>query len=140
MELHLFRDHSHRRYNPLLREWVLVAPHLAQPAAALPPRKAERVPIYDPRCALCPGNPGPGGARNSDYDGALVVDENPAPLSSRTAEAGIDEGDLIVVRSEPGACRTIAYTPRHDLSLARMDVSELCRVADLWTAQYEALG
>ena len=22
MDLHLFRDHSHRRYNPLLREWV----------------------------------------------------------------------------------------------------------------------
>lgn len=139
LDLHLFADHSHRRYNPLLREWVLVAPHLAQPAAPLP-RKAERLPIYDPRCALCPRNPGPAGANNPDYDGFLVAEENPAPLTSGTADAGIDEGDLIVVRSEPGVCRSIAYTPRHDLSLARMELSDLCRVVELWTAQYEALG
>lgn len=137
MDLHLFAGHSHRRYNPLLREWVLVAPHLPQPDP--PPRKLERSPVYDPRCALCPGNPGLAGANNPDYDGTLIVDEAAAPLTSGPGDAGIDEGDLIVVRSEPGICRSIAYTPRHDLSLARMELSELCRVVELWTTQYEAL-
>ncbi|MGH9578416.1 MAG: galactose-1-phosphate uridylyltransferase, partial [Terriglobales bacterium] len=78
--------------------------------------------------------------KNPDYDGALVVDESPSPLTAASPDAGIDESDLIVVRSEPGLCRSIAYTPRHDLSLARMDLSELCRVVELWTAQHEALG
>jgi UDPglucose--hexose-1-phosphate uridylyltransferase len=140
LDLHLFADHSHRRYNPLLREWVLVAPHLGRPLAASSARRAERAPIYDPRCALCPGNPGLGGANNPDYDGSLIVDENPSPLTPAAADAGIDEGGLIIVRSEAGVCRSIAYTPRHDLSLARMELSELCRVVELWTAQYEALG
>ncbi|MCI0402082.1 MAG: galactose-1-phosphate uridylyltransferase [Acidobacteria bacterium] len=144
MELHLFRDHSHRRYNPLLREWMLAAPHLAQPLVAQPLRKTERLPIYDPKCALCPGNPGLGGANNPDYEGALVVDENPSPLTAASPDAGpdagIDESNLIVVRNEPGACRSVAYAPRHNLSLARMELSDLCRVVELWTAQYEALG
>ena len=140
MDLHQFADHSHRRYNPLLREWMLVAPHLGQPSAAAPARKVERAPIFDPKCALCPGNPGPGGVNNPDYDGVLVVDENPSALSARSPDAGIDESNLIVVRSEPGVCRSIAYTPRHDLSLASMDLSGLCRVVELWTEQYESMG
>jgi UDPglucose--hexose-1-phosphate uridylyltransferase len=45
-----------------------------------------------------------------------------------------------VVRSEPGSCHSIAYTPRHDLSLASLGLSALCRVVELWTEQYEILG
>lgn len=37
-------------------------------------------------------------------------------------------------------CRSVAYTPRHDLSLGRLDLSDLCRVVELWTAQYEEMG
>ncbi len=143
MDLHLFADHSHRRYNPLLREWVLVAPHLGQTPAAgtvRRPERRERPPIYDPRCALCPGNAGLGGGKNPDYEEVLVVEDESSPLSAHSPSAGIDESDLIVVRSEPGACRSLAYTPRHDLSLARMEVSALCRIVELWTQQYEALG
>ncbi len=140
MDLHLFADHSHRRYHPLLREWVLVAPQLGQPSAAAPAHRLERAPIFDPKCALCPGNPGLGGVNNPDYDGVLVVEEHPSPLSARSPDAGIDESNLIVVRSEPGACCSIAYTPRHDLSLASMDLSALCRVVELWTEQCESMG
>jgi len=140
VDLHLCADHSHRRYHPLLREWVLMAPHLGSPPAAVPAKRVERAPIFDPKCALCPGNPGLGRANNPDYDGVLVVEENPSALSARSPDAGIDESDLIVVRSEPGACRSIAYTPRHDLSLASMDLSALCRVVELWTEQYESMG
>lgn len=140
MDLHLFADHSHRRYNPLLREWMLVAPQLGQPSAAAPARRVERSPIFDSKCVLCPGNPSPRGANNPDYDGVLIVEENPSALSARSPDAGIDESDLIVVRSELGACRSIAYSPRHDLSLASMDLSALCRVVELWTEQYESLG
>ncbi len=139
MDLHQFADHSHRRYNPLLREWVLVAPHLGEVAAPAT-RRVERTPIYDPNCTLCPGNPGPVGRKNPDYAETLVVEENPSALSANSPDAGIDESGLIVVHSEPGACRSIAYTPRHDLSLASMDLSTLCRIVELWTEQYESMG
>ncbi len=138
MDLHLFADHSHRRYHPLLREWVLVAPHWGEAAPSA--RRVERAPIFDPKCALCPGNAGLGGVNNPDYPETMIVDENPSPLSARSPDAGIDESNLIVVRGEPGACRSIAYTPRHDLSLASMDLSALCRIVELWTEQYESMG
>jgi UDPglucose--hexose-1-phosphate uridylyltransferase len=45
-----------------------------------------------------------------------------------------------MARSEPGICRVICFSPRHDLTVARMRPADLRRVVDVWTEQYQELG
>src|SRR5260370_38574258 len=79
------RDTPHRRYNPLLREWVLVSPHRTQRPwqgkVHEAPREAQ--PAYDPNCYLCPGNARSAGAGNPASKRTLVfANDFPALLPS----------------------------------------------------------
>jgi UDPglucose--hexose-1-phosphate uridylyltransferase len=47
---------------------------------------------------------------------------------------------LLVVRAEAGECRVVCFSPRHDLTLARMSTPEIRRVVEAWTEQYRELG
>ena len=51
-------EHPHRRYNPLLDEWVLCSPHRSKRPwqGAEETTENEVRPSYDPTCYLCPGN------------------------------------------------------------------------------------
>ena len=68
--------------------------------------------------------------------------------ASRQHPAGIPEGwayrtdehGLLVSESESGLCRVVCFSPRHDLTLAEMEVADIRKVVDLWTEQYEELG
>ncbi|HID53267.1 MAG TPA: galactose-1-phosphate uridylyltransferase, partial [Anaerolineae bacterium] len=66
--------HPHRRYNPLIGEWVQVSPQRTQrPWQGQVEKVVEDVrPSYDPDCYLCPGNSRAGGARNPDYEATYV--------------------------------------------------------------------
>ena len=50
-------EYPHRRYNPLLDEWILVSPHRTKrPWQGGHESAAPLVrPSYDPDCYLCPG-------------------------------------------------------------------------------------
>ncbi|MGA8525635.1 MAG: galactose-1-phosphate uridylyltransferase, partial [Candidatus Sulfotelmatobacter sp.] len=45
-----------------------------------------------------------------------------------------------VARSEAGRCRVVCYSPRHDLTMARMSVAEIRRVVDTWAEEFRELG
>jgi UDPglucose--hexose-1-phosphate uridylyltransferase len=133
---------GHRRFNPLTREWVLVSPHrnerpwLGQ--VEQPPATAELA--YDPACYLCPGNSRAGGVRNPDYASPFVFDNDYPALLPDTPEGAFDQLGLIVARTEAGICRVACFSPRHDLTIARMSGAELRAVVDVWVEQYRSLA
>jgi UDPglucose--hexose-1-phosphate uridylyltransferase len=134
--------HSHRRYNPLIKEWVLVSPHRTDrpwqgQVEEVPP---ENLPQYDPTCYLCPGNSRAGGVRNPKYESTFVFDNDFAALKPDTPLETINQEDLIVAEGEAGVCRVVCFSPRHDLTIAKMDHAALRRVVDVWVAQYVELG
>lgn len=132
----------HRRWNPLTRDWVLVSPHRTQrPWQGQVEKTSAGAAIqYDPSCYLCPGNERAGGARNPGYTSTFVFTNDFAALRPDVPPAKLDQDGLLVAESESGTCRVVCFSPRHDLTLARMAVSELETVVRVWTAQYGELG
>jgi UDPglucose--hexose-1-phosphate uridylyltransferase len=131
----------HRRYNPLADEWVLVsAGRTRRPwqGSTEDPARETR-PAYDPACYLCPGNSRAGGVTNPGYDGTFVFTNDFAALRPDSSTGRFDDG-LLVAEGEPGTCRVICFSPRHDLSLGQLSPTELGRVIDLWADQTTELG
>ena len=135
-------DHPHRRYNALTGEWVLVSPHRAKRPwqGQVEEDTTTARPRYDPQCYLCPGNARAGGFQNPTYAQTFVFDNDFSALLPDIPQGEVGTGDLLIARAERGICRVICFSPRHDLTLAEMDVAGIRRVVDLWAEQYQDLG
>jgi UDPglucose--hexose-1-phosphate uridylyltransferase len=142
MDLAQFQSTPHRRFNPLIREWVLVSPHRTQRPWQGKVEKAsvDHQPEYDPTCYLCPGNARAGGAVNPKYQSTFVFDNDYAALLPNVREKSTREGDLLIAQTERGICRVGCFSPRHDLTVARMSVEEMRLVIEMWVDQYRELG
>jgi UDPglucose--hexose-1-phosphate uridylyltransferase len=132
---------SHRRLNPLTGEWTLVSPHRMQrpwqgkrEAVAATPSLA-----HDPACYLCPGNLRASGARNPDYPHTFVFDNDFAALHRDAPPERIEDG-LLAAEGESGLCRVLCFSPRHDLTLAQMEIADIERVVDAWVEETVNLG
>ncbi|WP_075590656.1 UDP-glucose--hexose-1-phosphate uridylyltransferase [Labilibacter marinus] len=134
-------DHPHKRLNVLTGEWVLVSPHRAKrPWQGQVEKTSEEVrPEYDPKCYLCPGNERIGGHMNPQYNEPFVFVNDFSALLKDTPEGGVDE-ELFQAKSESGICKVICFSPRHDLTVPEMEVSEIKKVVDLWTSEYKSIG
>lgn len=135
-------NHSHRRLNPLTGEWIQVSPHRAKrpwqgkQEKTPEPQKAK----YDPECYLCPGNDRAGDAQNPNYDSTFVFTNDFSALKPDTPSVLEDQDELLVAKGERGICRVICFSPRHDLTLPEMDVSQIQEVVGLWVSEYQELG
>jgi UDPglucose--hexose-1-phosphate uridylyltransferase len=130
------------RWHPLRREWVVVAAHRQNR-----PWNSEEV-SHDPRrvapyvedCYLCPGNPRVSGARNADYNGVFVFDnDHPCVGAAAPLELPSPPG-IYQNRPARGVARVICYTPRHDLSLAELGSHGILELMRVWQAQYRELA
>jgi UDPglucose--hexose-1-phosphate uridylyltransferase len=132
----------HRRYNPLLDEWVLCSPHrLERPwQGKVEDEPAEARPRYDESCYLCPGNVRASGQSNRAYTSTFAFDNDFPALLPESGAPATNEGELLVAERATGRCRVICFSPRHDLTLAEMSPAETRPVVDAWAHETEAIG
>ncbi|HVO41769.1 MAG TPA: galactose-1-phosphate uridylyltransferase, partial [Aggregatilineales bacterium] len=135
-------EHPHRRFNPLTREWVLVSPHRARrpwqgQVETTPP---ETRPRYDPTCYLCPGNVRANGEHNPAYPSTYVFDNDFPAMLADIPTGSYEPHPLLKAESERGLARVLCFTPRHDLTLAEMDLPMIRAVVETWIGQYEELA
>jgi UDPglucose--hexose-1-phosphate uridylyltransferase len=137
-------EDPHRRFNPLTNEWVVVSPHRTKRPwqGDVAPLSTASEPEYDPKCYLCPGNQRAGGVRNPKYSSTFAFDNDFAGLKPDVPHERIDlDGKgLLVAESEPGICRVVCFSPKHNRSLATMDVNEIETVVETWHQQFRELG
>lgn len=137
-------EDPHRRLNPLTGDWVVVSPHRAlRPwQGEMEKTPTEVAPQYDPTCYLCPGNTRAGGVQNPAYTRTFVFNNDFAALKADTPNERYDVAakGLIVAQGEPGICRVICFSPRHDLTVSTMGVSDIEEVVRTWTSQFQELG
>ncbi len=135
-------DHPHRRYNPLLDQWILVSPQRTKRPwhGELERPPADERPIYDPDCYLCPGNERANGECNPHYDSTFVFANDFAAVLPDVPPLETGEDSLFRLKTLRGEARVICYSPRHDLTLAEMSLPVIEAVIDLWIGQTAALG
>ncbi|RZJ73343.1 UDP-glucose--hexose-1-phosphate uridylyltransferase [Flavobacterium sp.] len=133
----------HRRYNPLIKEWVLVSPHRAtrpwqgQTEAV----NEEKRPEFDETCYLCPSNVRANGEQNPKYESTYVFDNDFAALKQEELEFEQNPDDIFFkAQPERGISRVVCFSPRHDLTLPEMDLETIENVVKTWQFQYEDLG
>lgn len=138
-----FYDSPHQRYNALTGEWVLVSPHRTKrPWQGQQEKKnLEQRLAHDPNCYLCPGNTRVGGTvQNPNYEDTFVFTNDFSALLPNVEAEEVHPVDFIHGKTVSGECRVICFSPRHDLTLAEMQLNEIETVIDLWVNQEKELA
>ena len=132
---------SHKRYNILTGEWILVSPHRTKRPWQGKKDKPVEAPklAYDENCYLCPGNERAGGAKNPNYENTFSFKNDFAALIDGEEKEDYNEG-LLKAHSETGICKVICFSPNHALTLPLMDVEDIESVITLWQTEYKELG
>ena len=142
MEQFVLTDHPHRRYNPLLDEWILVSPQSAKRPwqGQNEAISDEKKPEYDETCYLCPGNHRITGGTNPNYESCYVFDNDFPALLKDEVSSDVAQEDLFKINPERGINRVICFSPKHNVTLAEMQVPEIENVVRVWKEQYLELG
>ena len=135
------QDYSHKRFNILTGEWVLVSPHRAKRPwqGQNEEISKEQRPTYDEKCYLCATNTRINGEINPDYKDVFVFTNDFAALQKDSPNFNVNEG-LFKAESETGICKVICFSPDHSKSLADMAVNEITKVVAVWQKEYTLLG
>ena len=135
------KNDTHRRYNPLTGEWMLVSPHRGK----RPWQGQQETPVslnlpeYDETCYLCPGNSRAGGVQNPKYNGPFVFTNDFSAITPNISDGAVDD-DLFQAKSEKGICRVICFSPYHNKTVPQLSSDEMFSVVKVWQQEYVELG
>lgn len=134
-------EHPHRRYNPLIDEWVLVSPHRAKrPWQGQVEQVDEpQMSAYDKDCFLCAGNTRINGEVNDDYKDTFVFTNDFAAIKQDTPIVSSDD-PLFKMATEQGESRVICFSADHSKTIPELSVNEIACVVNTWQSQCEELG
>lgn len=111
------------RYNPILRDWVMIASH-----------RQKRPNMPKDFCPFCPGS----GKVPEDY--LVYAYDNDFPALSQTPpepESGLSP--LFETAPLYGKCEVILYSPNHTATLPDLPVWHVRKLVDLWCERFAAL-
>lgn len=114
---------SELRYNPLLRDWVMVAAN-----------RQGRPNMPKSWCPFCPGS----GKVPDTYD-VYKYDNDFPVLIQRTPEIFIDKG-IFQKRSMYGKCEVILYHSNHTITFSELSMSHIRKLIDLWCNRIDELA
>ena len=134
-------EYTHRRYNPLTRDWVLVSPRRVDRPwqGQIEDSDEQTLPAFDPDCYLCPGNVRASGELNADYVGPFVFDNDFAALTPGTQPHAVADA-IFRMESAAGVSRVICFSQQHNLTLPQMSQPEIEALIAVWCQQYKELG
>jgi UDPglucose--hexose-1-phosphate uridylyltransferase len=136
-------EDPHRRYNPLINEWVLVSPHRSKRPWQGQNEKllTAALPKYDSTCYLCPGNLRANGIHNPDYKEAFVFDNDFAALKQDEIVFETNhEAKFFKAQPERGISRVVCFSPNHNETLPEMSVESIENIIQTWQSEYTTLG
>jgi len=135
------QEYSHKRYNILTGEWVLVSPHRAKRPwqGQEEDVNEEKRPSHDKSCYLCAGNIRANSEINLDYKEVFVFTNDFAALQKDSNTFSLNEG-LLRAESEQGICKVVCFSPDHSKSLAQMETKSIEKVIETWKNEYLDLG
>lgn len=122
---------SELRWNPQLRQWVIVATH-RQDRTYKPPAEF---------CPLCPTLQGefPTEVPAEDYEIAVFQNKF-SSLTQPPPPLEIAGTELYPTAPAEGVCEVVLYSPRHNSTLAEESVEHIQNLIKVWTDRYVELG
>jgi UDPglucose--hexose-1-phosphate uridylyltransferase len=136
-------EDPHRRYNPLINEWVLVSPHRSKRPWQGQNEKltTAALPQYDSTCYLCPSNERANGMHNPDYKETFVFDNDFAALKQDEIVFEVTQKtSFFKVQPERGISRVVCFSPNHNETLPEMSVEAIENIIQTWQTEYTTLG
>lgn len=112
------------RYNPLLRDWTMVASH-----------RQHRPHLPQTDCPFCPGS-----GKVPDHYTVLAYDNDFPVLSPHPPEPDLVDTSLYKTKPSFGKCEVILYSPDHHQTLPELSVDHLSELVELWTERFRLLA
>ena len=136
-------EDPHRRYNPLIDEWVLVSPHRTKRPwqGQNETVSSDSLPEYDPTCYLCPGNVRANGEVNPAYENSFVFENDFAALKQEEIIfEDTKKETFFKAQPERGISRVVCFSPKHNLTLPEMSIAAIEDIITTWQKEYTNLG
>lgn len=136
----IYLNHSHRRYNPLTKDWVIVSPQRSKRPwqGKIEEKSPTRQIEYDSECYLCANNKRINGEINPDYKETFVFPNDFPALSSFNSDEDLSD-NLFKSTAANGECKVVCFSPKHNATISSLSVIHISRVIQTWKEQVAQL-
>ena len=130
------------RWHPLREEWVVIAAHRQdRPWSGETLAVEEKtLPEFIGDCYLCPGNSRVSGKVNPDYEQIFVFDNDHPSVDLDAPVNASPPSPVYKAKPARGISRVVCYSPKHNLTLTQLSITEIENLMRAWQEQYLELG